>query len=94
MLTHYADALDKLAAARFLIMNMPGHTGADWCNIEILQLVYAKHVGISEKYHRESSSEWYKEIGTLWMKEKFKIIRSLTSPRQDVETIKARLAYQ
>lgn len=49
VLSHYTDDSLKLAAARFLIMNMPGHAGYSPAIIPILQPVYDKHIAISEK---------------------------------------------
>lgn len=89
VLAHYIDIPEKQAAARFLIMNMPGHTGVDSSNIEILQPVYTKHVEISEKHQWKRSLQWYRDINTLWRKEKNKIIPLLASSRQDLKTVKA-----
>lgn len=49
VLTHYPHDPEKLAAARFLIMNMPGHIRYNPEIIPILQPVYDKHIAISEK---------------------------------------------
>ena len=89
VLIHYADTPEKLAATQFLIMNMPGHTGVDSSDIKRMQLVYDKHAEISEKHQWERSSEWNKEINMLWKNEKIKNLSQLTSPRQDIRTVKA-----
>ena len=57
VLTYYADAPEKLAAARFLIMNMPGNTGVDSSCVENMRPVYGKHVAISAKHLWQRSSE-------------------------------------
>lgn len=89
VLAHYADAPEKLAAARFLIMNMPGHTGVDSSSVENMRPVYDKHATISEKHLWQRSSEWYKEIDSLWKNESPKIQSRLTRSRQDVRTVRA-----
>lgn len=80
VLTHYANDPEKLAAARFLIMNMPGHTGVDPSCIKTMQPFYEKHAKISQKHHWERSSQWYKEIDSLWKNEKLRILPQLASP--------------
>ncbi|WP_288738772.1 hypothetical protein [uncultured Parabacteroides sp.] len=89
VLDHYADTPEKLAAARFLIMNMPGHTGVDSSGVENIRPVYGKHVAISEKHLWQRSSEWYKEIDSLWKNERFRVQSRLTPSRQDVRTVRA-----
>ena len=89
VLTHYADAPEKLAAAQFLIMNMPGHTGVDSSCVENMRPVYGKHVAISEKHLWQRSSEWYKEIDSLWKNKSFKIQFLLTPSQQDLRTVQA-----
>lgn len=88
VLAHYADDPEKLAAARFLIMNMPGHSGVNKSDIEKLQPIYSKYVTISEKYDWKFSSKWKREINTLWNKEK-NIINLLPSNKKpDIQIIK------
>ena len=53
VLAYYNDNPEKLAAARFLIMNMTGHSGVNQSNIEKLQPFYLKYVDISEQYNWE-----------------------------------------
>lgn len=89
VLDHYKNDPEKLAAARFLIMNMPGHSGVNKSDIEKLQPTYSKYVTISEKYDWKFSSKWKKEINTLWNKEK-NITNFLPSnKKQDIQIIKA-----
>lgn len=87
VLAHYAGEPEKLSAARFLIMNMPGHTGVDSSCVENMRPLYEAHAGISEKHQWERSSEWYREIDSLWKKERFRFQASFS--RQDVRTVKA-----
>ena len=86
VLEHYAGEPEKLSAARFLIMNMPGHTGVDSSCVENMRPLYEAHAGISEKHQWERSSEWYREIDSLWRKERFRFQASFS--RQDVRTVK------
>lgn len=58
VLAHYTDDPERRATVRFLIMNMPRHSGVNKSNIERLQPVYSKHAEISEKHHWERSPEW------------------------------------
>lgn len=88
VLTHYADDPEKLAAARFLIMNMPRHTGVNQSNTKKLQSVYSKYVEISEKHNWEHSSERKKDIDSLWKIEKTKGYSFSFNKIQDIKTIK------
>lgn len=89
VLAHYQNDPEKLSAARFIIMNMPGHSSVDSSNIERLQSIYEKHVEISKKYNWERSSEWYGKIDTLWKNERIKINPYSFNKKQDIETVKA-----
>ena len=61
VLNHYKNDPEKLAAARFLIMNMRGHSGVNKSDIEKLQPTYSKYVTISEKYDWKFSSKWKRD---------------------------------
>lgn len=89
ILDHYKNDPEKLAAARFLIMNMPGHSGVNQSNIEKLQPFYLKYVDISKQHNWKRSSEWQKEIDSLWRNEKTKIHPSLFNKKADIQTINA-----
>lgn len=89
VLAHYANDSLKLAAARFLITNMPGHTGYDPAIIPILQPVYKKHVAISEKYDWKRPDGWRKEINDLWNEERLKIDLYKYPDKQDIQTVKS-----
>ena len=89
VLAYYNDNPEKLAATRFLIINMAGHSGISQSNIEKLQPFYLKYVDISKQYNWQRSSEWQKEIDSLWRNEKTKIHPSLFNKKADIQTIKA-----
>lgn len=89
VLAHYIYIPNNQVATRFLIMNMRRHTGIDSSNIGILQSVYDKYVRIFEKHYWKRTQQWYKDINTLWIKGKIKIIPMLVSPRQKQKDIKA-----
>lgn len=89
VLAHYANDSLKLAAARFLITNMPGHTGYDPAIIPILQPVYKKHIAISEKYDWKRPDGWRKEINDLWNEERLKIDLYKYPDKQDIQTVKS-----
>lgn len=89
VLAHYANDSLKLAAARFLVTNMPGHTGYDPAIIPILQPVYKKHVAISEKYDWKRPDGWRKEINDLWNEERLKIDLYKYPDKQDIQTVKS-----
>lgn len=89
VLSHYTDDSLKLAAARFLIMNMPGHAGYSPAIIPILQPVYDKHIAISEKYDWKRPDGWRSEIKNLWNEESVKINLNKYPDKPDIQTIKA-----
>lgn len=89
VLDHYKNEPEKLAAARFLIMNMPGHSGVNLSSVEKLQSVYTKHSEISQKHNWDRSSKWQKEIDSLWKNEQAKVTSLSFNKGQDVECIKA-----
>ncbi|WFE86603.1 hypothetical protein [Parabacteroides chongii] len=89
VLSHYTDDSLKLAAARFLIMNMPGHAGYSPAIIPILQPVYDKHMAISEKYNWKRPDGWRSEIKNLWNEESLKINFNKYPDKPDIQTIKA-----
>ena len=60
ILDHYKNDPEKLAATRFLIINMTGHSGVNQSNIEKLQPFYLKYVDISKQHNWKRSSEWQK----------------------------------
>lgn len=88
-LNHYQNDPEKQLAARFLIMNMPGHSGINTSDIKKLQPVYTKYAGISQKHNWARSSEWQKEIDSLWKIEQTKISSLSIAKKQDIETVNA-----
>lgn len=89
VLEHYKNEPEKLLAARFLIMNMPGHSGVDLSTVEKLQPTYSKYVEISEKHNWRRTGEWKNEINAFWEKEKNVVNLSRFSKKQDIRTVKA-----
>lgn len=89
VLEHYQNAPEKLFAVRFLIINMQGHSGFDSSNIKKLQPIYEKHAKISQKHNWTRSSEWQKEIDSLWKIENTKISQSPFAKKMDIQTVKA-----
>lgn len=89
VLEHYKNDTLKLKATKFLIVNMPGHTGYDPAIIPVLQPVYKKHVAISEKYDWKRPDGWRKEINDLWNKERMEIDLYKYPDKQDIQTVKA-----
>ena len=89
VLSYYAGDSLKQAAARFLIMNMTGHTGYDPSIIPLLQPVYQKHVAISQKYDWKRPNDWRKEINELWNEERVKINLYKYPNIQDAQMVKA-----
>ena len=65
---------------------MTGHSGVNQSNIEKLQPFYLKYVDISEQHNWKRSSEWQKEIDSLWRNEKTKIHPSLFNKKAKKET--------
>ena len=89
VLNHYQDDPDKLAAARFLIVNMFGHSGCNSTDIEKMQPVYEKHVAISEKYQWERPNKWYQEIDSMWKSEREKRGLFGFTPKADIKHVTA-----
>lgn len=89
VLNHYQSDLQKQKAARFLIMNMSGHSGVNSASMEKLQPIYTEYVEISEKHNWERSSEWKREIDAYWENKKKNINLSQFNKKQDIQTIKA-----
>ncbi|SEG29274.1 hypothetical protein SAMN05444001_1321, partial [Parabacteroides chinchillae] len=87
VLVHYKNAPQKLAAAKFLIENMPGHAGYDSVSINNWQPIYDQLTVISEKYNWERSGLWARE--TRAFGENIRINISPLSMQQDISTIKA-----
>lgn len=89
IVNHFKNEPQKSKAIKFLIENMPGHTGVSDDNIEVLSYVYQKYTEISQKHNWSRSSEWEKEINAFWLKEKI-ILNSLPPNKpQDIQTVKA-----
>ena len=89
VLDHYQNDPEKLAAARFLIVNMLGHSGCDSTDIRKMQPVYEKHVAISEKYQWERSNKWYQEIDSMWKSEREKRGVFGFTPKTDIKHVTA-----
>lgn len=88
VLKHYKDEPQKLQAARFLIENMPGHTGYDSTVVTDLQPVYDEHAAISSKYDWKFSKAWWKEISSLGKRFASKQNKHSYTLRQDAKVIK------
>lgn len=70
-------------------INMPGHSGIKTSDIKKLKLVYIKYADISQKHNWVHSSEWQKEIDSLWKIEQIRISPLSIAKKQDIQTIKA-----
>ena len=87
ILAHYADDPEKSKAARFLVENMPGHSGVTTADIKKLQPFYLQHAAISEKHNWERTSVWEKEIDEWWKMHKGEIF--FPRMQQDIRTVRA-----
>lgn len=89
VLVHYENEPQKLQAARFLIKNMPGHSGYDSTIMKTLKPVYDQLEAISIKYGWERSAGWRGETNNLGIN--FGKKRNLHSyaTEQDIKIIKA-----
>lgn len=56
-LDHYKNDPEKLIAAQFVVMNIPGHLGIKSSDIEHLQPIYNKYTEISQKHNWSRSAE-------------------------------------
>ena len=88
ILAHYADDPEKSKAARFLVENMPGHSGVTTADIKKLQPFYLQHAAISEKHNWERTSVWEKEIDEWWKMHKGEIF--FPRMQQDIRTVRAK----
>ena len=88
ILAHYADDPEKSKAARFLVENMPGHSGVTTADIKKLQPFYLQHAAISEKHNWERTSVWEKEIDEWWKMHKGEIF--FPRMQQDIRTVRTR----
>lgn len=89
VLEHFQDDPEKLAAAKFLIKNMPGHSGVGKETVSKLNPIYDKHVAISSKHQWSRDSDWKHEIDSLWNFEKGKIEYLIEANNQDIRAFKA-----
>lgn len=89
VLMHYENEPQKLQAARFLIKNMPGHSGYDSTIMKNLKPVYGQLEAISIKYNWERSAAWRKETNSLGVDFGKKQSLQPYAAEQDIKIIKA-----
>lgn len=88
VLEHYKEDSLKLAAARFLIGNMPGAYGYDAAMLEHYAPFYDEYDSLARIYEYQTGTEWGQKVDSLWAD--FDHTRRFTQARRnDLEGMKA-----
>lgn len=88
VLEHYQGDALKLAAARFLIGNMPGAYGHNSKMLEDYAPFYDKYDSLARVYEYQTGTEWGRKVDSLWVD--FDHTRRFTQTKcNDLEEMKA-----
>lgn len=88
VLEHYKGDSLKLAAARFLIGNMPGAYGYDAVMLEHYAPFYDEYDSLGRVYEYQTRTEWGQKVDSLWVD--FDHTRRFTQTKcNDLEEMKA-----